>query len=137
MDDGQEDHPLVRGPPGQTETSLNCQSIVQTSNGHHPTVSSSNGHHHCQPDSFPSSATTTSHSNGHVVVNGSGEEADLVAEEEEGPEIDIVISNITCDFTTKCHLNLRKIAMEGANVEYRRDQGVSQLLVLLLLVLTN
>ena len=40
-------------------------------------------------------------------------------------DIDIVINNVVCTFTTKCHLNLKRIAMEGVHVEYRRENGVS------------
>lgn len=46
-----------------------------------------------------------------------------VAEEE--PEIDIVINNVVCSFSVRCHLNLRQIALNGVNVEYRREHGVS------------
>lgn len=46
-------------------------------------------------------------------------------DEEETPEIDIVISNVVSDFGTRCHLNLRLIATTGSNVIYKREQGVS------------
>jgi transcription initiation factor TFIID TATA-box-binding protein len=39
--------------------------------------------------------------------------------------LDILITNVVCVFRTRCHLNLRKIALEGANVIYKRDVGVS------------
>ncbi|WAR23510.1 TBPL1-like protein [Mya arenaria] len=38
--------------------------------------------------------------------------------------LDISISNVVCSFGTKCHLNLKKIAMEGSNVEYHRQHGM-------------
>lgn len=41
------------------------------------------------------------------------------------PEIDIVINNVVCSFSVRCHLNLRQIALNGINVEYRRENGVS------------
>ena len=44
--------------------------------------------------------------------------------EPEPPEIDIVINNVVCSFSVRCHLNLRQIALTGANVEYRRENGV-------------
>ncbi|XP_064412152.1 TATA box-binding protein-like 1 isoform X2 [Latimeria chalumnae] len=37
--------------------------------------------------------------------------------------LDILITNVVCVFRTRCHLNLRKIALEGVNVIYRRDVG--------------
>jgi len=50
------------------------------------------------------------------------------AAEEEEPEVDIVINNVVSSFNTRCHLNLRRVATEGMNVVYKRDQGVSILL---------
>lgn len=46
------------------------------------------------------------------------------AEEEETPEIDIMINNVVCSFSVKCHLNLRQIALNGVNVEFRRENGM-------------
>lgn len=45
-------------------------------------------------------------------------------EEEIQPEIDIVINNVVCSFSVRCHLNLREIALNGMNVEYRRENGM-------------
>lgn len=44
--------------------------------------------------------------------------------QDESPVIDIIINNVVCTFGTRCHLNLKKIAMEGAHVEYKRENGV-------------
>lgn len=46
------------------------------------------------------------------------------AEEEDTPEIDIMINNVVCSFSVKCHLNLRQIALKGVNVEFRRENGM-------------
>ncbi|XP_039958772.1 negative elongation factor A [Bactrocera tryoni] len=46
------------------------------------------------------------------------------AEPEVEPEIDIVINNVVCSFSVRCHLNLRDIALKGFNVEYRRENGM-------------
>ncbi|EZA56257.1 hypothetical protein DMN91_009993 [Ooceraea biroi] len=43
---------------------------------------------------------------------------------EEAPELDIVINNVVCSFSVRCHLNLREIALNGSNVEYRRENGM-------------
>ena len=43
-----------------------------------------------------------------------GEEEDM-----ETPEVDIVINNVVCSFSVRCHLNLKEIALNGSNVEYR------------------
>lgn len=50
------------------------------------------------------------------------------SKEEPEPEIDIVINNVVCSFSVRCHLNLRQIALNGVNVEFRREHGVSCLL---------
>lgn len=65
--------------------------------------------------------TNDNNSNGRV-----GESATEAATgaEEESPVIDIVINNVVCTFSVRCHLNLKKIAMEGMNVEYKKEQGV-------------
>ncbi|EFN75083.1 TATA box-binding protein-like protein 1 [Harpegnathos saltator] len=44
--------------------------------------------------------------------------------EQESPELDIVINNVVCSFSVRCHLNLREIALKGSNVEYRRENGM-------------
>ena len=50
------------------------------------------------------------------------EPSDPVVEE---PAIDIIISNVVCSFSTRCHLNLKNIAMHGSNVIYKRENSVS------------
>ncbi|XP_063376401.1 TATA box-binding protein-like 1 [Cydia fagiglandana] len=45
-------------------------------------------------------------------------------DDEETPEIDIMINNVVCSFSVKCHLNLRQIALNGVNVEFRRENGM-------------
>ncbi|XP_049298068.1 TATA-box-binding protein-like [Anopheles funestus] len=44
--------------------------------------------------------------------------------QEEQPEIDIVINNVVCSFSVRCHLNLHDIARQGNNVEFRRENGM-------------
>uniref|UniRef100_A0A182W574 TATA box-binding protein-like 1 n=1 Tax=Anopheles minimus TaxID=112268 RepID=A0A182W574_9DIPT len=45
-------------------------------------------------------------------------------EAEPEPEIDIVINNVVCSFSVRCHLNLHDIALNGDNVEFRRENGM-------------
>uniref|UniRef100_A0A182N145 TATA box-binding protein-like 1 n=1 Tax=Anopheles dirus TaxID=7168 RepID=A0A182N145_9DIPT len=45
-------------------------------------------------------------------------------EPEPEPEIDIVINNVVCSFSVRCHLNLHDIALNGDNVEFRRENGM-------------
>ena len=44
--------------------------------------------------------------------------------EEQEESLDIVINNVVCCFSTRCHLNLKRIAQEGLNAIYKRDCGV-------------
>ncbi|XP_017851446.1 uncharacterized protein LOC108606110 [Drosophila busckii] len=46
------------------------------------------------------------------------------ADTEAEPELDIVINNVVCSFSVRCHLKLRDIALNGSNVEYRRENGM-------------
>ena len=41
------------------------------------------------------------------------------------PPLDIVINNVVCCFSTRCHLNLKRIAQEALNAIYKRDCGVT------------
>lgn len=59
-----------------------------------------------------------------VDASASASKADADAEQEETPELDIVINNVVCSFSVRCHLNLREIALNGSNVEYRRENGM-------------
>jgi TATA-box binding protein (TBP) (component of TFIID and TFIIIB) len=39
--------------------------------------------------------------------------------------LDIILNNVVCNFSVRCHLNLRTIAMTGHNVEYHKSMAVS------------
>ncbi|XP_076439931.1 TATA box-binding protein-like 1 [Babylonia areolata] len=56
-------------------------------------------------------------------VNGTGEEGENEVEDSQNV-IDIHINNVVCSFSVRCHINLKRLAMEGANVEYRREHGI-------------
>lgn len=73
---------------------------------------------HCDFDESSNHVgTTTSNA-------GEGEQEVDQTEEEPEPEIDIVINNVVCSFSVRCHLNLREIALNGRNVEFRRENGM-------------
>lgn len=38
--------------------------------------------------------------------------------------LDIIVTNVVATFRTRCHLNLRTIALEGSNVIYKPEVGV-------------
>lgn len=40
-------------------------------------------------------------------------------------ELDIIVNNVVCNFSVRCHLNLRHIAMTGRNVEFHKEMAVS------------
>ena len=72
----------------------------------------------CEPDG---NLVVDDHEHSAEVPSGDNEE------ESDQPEVDIVINNVVCSFSVKCHLNLRQIALNGFNVEYRRENGVSSI----------
>jgi len=43
---------------------------------------------------------------------------------DEAPVVNIAINNVVSTFTTRCHLNLREIALHGDNVEHKKAQGM-------------
>lgn len=45
-------------------------------------------------------------------------------EPEEKKELNISIANIVCEFNVRCHINLRRLALNGSNVEYKKDKGM-------------
>jgi TATA-box binding protein (TBP) (component of TFIID and TFIIIB) len=59
----------------------------------------------------------------HTLVPKVEEDAEETSKEE-SPEVDIVINNVVCSFSVRCHLNLKEIALNGSNVEYRRENGM-------------
>lgn len=68
-------------------------------------------------------------SNNHdAILNGGNEQANTMNNEtndqDESPVIDIHINNVVCTFNLRCHINLKRVAMEGSNVEYRREHGI-------------
>lgn len=38
--------------------------------------------------------------------------------------LSIYVNNVVCSYSTRCHLNLRRIAMEGMHVEYKKENGM-------------
>ncbi|KAF4518637.1 hypothetical protein B566_EDAN005964 [Ephemera danica] len=59
-----------------------------------------------------------------VPANGNGTVETSEEAAQDVPEVDIEISNVVCSFSVRCHLNLREIALNGSNVEYKREQGM-------------
>jgi len=65
-------------------------------------------------------AAVQTHINGHNGASGTHE----IVPKEEQKEVDIVINNVVSSFNVRCHLNLRDIALNGLNVEYRKEHGM-------------
>ena len=59
-----------------------------------------------------------------VEAPDTGPETTKEEPKDESPEVDIVINNVVCSFSVRCHLNLKEIALNGSNVEYRRENGM-------------
>ena len=60
-------------------------------------------------------------------VNGLNSDDNVETQEtSDEPVIDITINNVVCSFSVKSHLNLKQIAQNGFNVEYRRENGVNK-----------
>jgi len=91
-----------------------------SNSGPGPVIKSEGGSENQGPSQCSNSASGSGSS-----ASGSGDSASGGSEE---PVIDIVISNVVCSFSVRCHLNLRQIGLNGSNVEYRRESGVSMLL---------
>jgi transcription initiation factor TFIID TATA-box-binding protein len=51
-------------------------------------------------------------------------ESQIEDTEEPEPEVDIVISNVVCAFSVRCSLSLKDIALQGRNVEFKRENGM-------------
>ena len=90
---------------------------------------------------FEPAATVTAMENQFVMnaanVDVARSDASFTDVTEDEPVIDIVISNVVCTFNTKCHLNLKRLATEGMNVVYKREQGVYFCLKAIVLIFFN
>jgi len=91
------------------------------SNNPHNGLASANGVH-IVTNGGPSSNQTVSTSQPIQLKQEIGEKDEV--KEESQPEVDIVINNVVCSFSVRCHLNLKEIALSGSNVEYRRENGM-------------
>lgn len=100
----------------QTEQSMSGGPFSKVTN-FYSTTSSENMTKETDSEEY-SSGTITEAKNGNTegtAENTTGDDSD--------PNIDIFISNVVCTFSVRCHLNLKKIGMEGVNVEYKREAG--------------
>lgn len=88
------------------------------------------------PSTAPATAPSTAATTGDAPappVNGSTTDTAAVASEggegvseeaDDQPVIDIAINNVVAAFSVRCHLDLKYIALNGDNVEYRRENGM-------------
>ena len=77
-----------------------------------------------QPTDLPGNGVTglTTPTDG-VVPKVASQQVD--GDDAASPSVDIFINNVVCTFSVRCHLNLHRIGLEGHNVEYRKEYGVS------------
>lgn len=47
-----------------------------------------------------------------------------IGEGSDSPTITMSVTNVVCSFSTKCHLNLRKIALQGMHVEFKKENNM-------------
>ena len=111
--------PVVQTIRPMTQTATVIQNTSQTSQ--HNTVQQLPVQNRIVPvpQGFPQQSSIQ------AVQSVKNENGAVVAEDQ--PTIDIVISNVVCSFSTRCHLNLKRIAMEGSHVVYKRENGVRKL----------
>lgn len=98
-------------------------------------LSNGNAATSCVPLSLESSSKDSTDvflneaSNGFGDCEKNGVKSEPVEEVKEQPSdepvIDITINNVVCSFSVKSYLNLKQIAQNGYNVEYRRENGVN------------
>lgn len=91
----------------------------------HASINNPQQHCHEQPDAdcpMADGSETTTTTEQQAAGPEPGEQEQQEPEPE--PEIDIVINNVVCSFSVRCHLNLRDIALYGDNVEFRRENGM-------------
>lgn len=105
------------GTNSSTEQPTINASTANTTTAHtnktdHAGVGGPAGNHCGSADDITAHSTTTSNA------------GEVIEETEPEPEIDIVINNVVCSFSVRCHLNLREIALNGRNVEFRRENGM-------------
>ena len=105
-------------------TSNNTQPVVSTALTSH--VSASNG---TEPPQL--NYVTANNSPPNVKVESNAVSSDFaedptnaVESVEESPQVNVAINNVVCTFSTRCHLNLRHIALNGENVELKKAQGM-------------
>lgn len=52
------------------------------------------------------------------------ESESIESEVQESPQVNVAINNVVCTFSTRCHLNLKVLALNGDNVELKKAQGM-------------
>ncbi|CAF0886733.1 unnamed protein product [Didymodactylos carnosus] len=59
-----------------------------------------------------------------LFVHSTVDSNDDVFSPQQDQEIELNINNVVCSFSLGCKIQLRKVAMEGAHVEYKRDNAM-------------
>ena len=125
-------------PAVYTNTSHSSHTGLANSNGVHIVANGASSsiqsgkHHSClvpslnqsYDDYFPVSSTQPLQLKQEIGDGSGGATGRDEVKEESQPEVDIVINNVVCSFSVRCHLNLKEIALNGSNVEYRRENGM-------------
>eukprot|EP00096_Caligus_rogercresseyi_P009045 TRINITY_DN3000_c0_g1_i4.p1 TRINITY_DN3000_c0_g1~~TRINITY_DN3000_c0_g1_i4.p1 ORF type:complete len:301 (-),score=35.52 TRINITY_DN3000_c0_g1_i4:1415-2317(-) len=93
-------------------------------NGSHSAAAPPSNSNNATPSGIPSSAAVGATDGSEVTPQESSLLPTSGEPQEAVPEVDIVINNVVCSFSVRCHLNLRDIALRGVNVEYRKENGM-------------
>ncbi|CAF1334367.1 unnamed protein product [Rotaria sordida] len=104
-----------------------------TISGQNPIISSSNNSlssDTCVDTSFLGRLTTSTIQRQQIPSENLEEQTSLLGNDididrnQHDSEIELFVNNVVCSFALGCKLNLRKIAMEAANVIYKRDHAM-------------
>lgn len=99
-----------------TSSSSNSDSIASSSTSAPPIETNQDSN---------TSASEPSNSNHSAEQHASTtKETSVDSDASEEPTIDINVNNVVCAFSVRCHLNLRKVALEGCNTEYNRQRAM-------------
>lgn len=88
-----------------------------------PGSSSSSG---SSPQGTSEGGSTSSNTDiGNIQQQGGQVSIVINADEMPSPVIlNLSVTNVVCSFSTKCHLNLRKIALQGMHVEFKKENNM-------------
>ncbi|CAF1423691.1 unnamed protein product, partial [Adineta steineri] len=107
-----------------------CRKNNRNNNEQRPTISNLNNNNNFQTGTCIDKSTlgrlATSTIQRQIILENVEEKTNDIDTQnnQQDPEIELFVNNIVCTFALGCKLNLRKIAMEAANVIYKRGNAM-------------